>query len=217
MSNEADPFRTLYEANHKRVRRLLARIVGPQDAEDLAQTVFAKAANALQTFRSDAQTSTWLYRIATNVASDWLRSRSTREAKITVGLPEALGHEASETGVRSASRDNHVSPEQELVRKEMNDCIRGVIGKLPDRHRTVLMLGELGGLTDNEIAKTLGISRANVRVRLHRAREQLKHDLTGHCDFYRNEDNELACEPKPGARCLSSRRSGCSGTAKSEG
>ena len=99
MKHEADPFRTLYDANHQRVTRLLGRIVGPQDAEDLTQTVFAKAAKALPEFRGDAQASTWLYRIAANVASDWLRGRAAREAKVTAHLPEALDHEAGESAV----------------------------------------------------------------------------------------------------------------------
>jgi RNA polymerase sigma-70 factor, ECF subfamily len=80
MTRLADPFRTLYDADHDRARHVLARIVGPQGAEDLTRTVFAKAANALSAFRGDADTSTWLHRIAANVASDWLRSRSSREA-----------------------------------------------------------------------------------------------------------------------------------------
>ena len=52
-----DPFRTLYDANHERVRRLLARVVGPQESEDLTQMVFARAAKGLSSFRGDAETS----------------------------------------------------------------------------------------------------------------------------------------------------------------
>ena len=210
MSSEADPFRRLYAGNHERVRRLLARIVGPREAEDLTQVVFAKAAEALPGFRGDADISTWLYRVAANVAADWLRSRTGHEAKITVQLADLSSHEADEASVRSEPHDHPASPEQVLIRKEMNDCIRGVIGQLADGYQTVLMLGELGGLTDEEVARTLGISRGNVKVRLHRAREQLKEALAGRCDFYRNEDNELACEPKPAAGCTPRQRSGCS-------
>ena len=200
MRSEADPFRTLYDANHQRVRGLLVRIVGPQDAEDLAQLVFAKAAKALPSFRGDAQTSTWLYRIAANVASDWLRGRPAHEAKVTVPLADA----GDEAGARSTFLDPQISPEQELARKDMCECIRGVIGQLPDGARTVLMLGELGGFTEDDIARTLGISRGNAKVRLHRARARLKQALEGRCDFDRNEDNELVCEPKPAACCTSS-------------
>jgi RNA polymerase sigma-70 factor, ECF subfamily len=218
LNNEADPFRTLYDANHQRISRLLARIAGLQEAEDLTQVVFTKAAAALPSFRGDAQTSTWLYRIAANVASDWLRSRPAHEAKVTVELPETQDDAAREAGASSVCGDRQTSPEQELVRKEMNDCIRAVIGQLPEKHRSVLVLGELGGFTEDEVARTLGISRGNAKVRLHRAREQLKQALTGRCDFYHNEDNELACEPKPGACGTSTRQPGCSITAgKSDG
>ncbi|MGC2774162.1 MAG: RNA polymerase sigma factor [Bradyrhizobium sp.] len=206
MRSEADPFRTLYDANHQRVRALLVRIVGPQDAEDLAQLVFAKAAKALPGFRGDAQTSTWLYRIAANVAADWLRGRSAHEAMVTVPLADATGEEADAHSPVLAARP---SPEQELARKDMCDCIRGVIGRLPDDFRTVLVLGELGGFTDDEIARTLGISRGNAKVRLHRARTQLKLALQARCDFDRNEDNELVCEPKQATRGAPEPRPAC--------
>jgi DNA-directed RNA polymerase specialized sigma24 family protein len=68
-TSEQDRFCALYDANHDRVHRLLGRIAGPLDAEDLTQIVFTKAATALPRFRGDARVSTWLYRIAANVAS----------------------------------------------------------------------------------------------------------------------------------------------------
>jgi RNA polymerase sigma-70 factor, ECF subfamily len=209
--DDAAAFRSLFDANHSRVRALLIRIVGPQEAEDLTQVVFAKAAEALPSFRGQAQRSTWLYRIAANVGSDWLHSRAAREAKVTVGLS---GTEDQDTTKASSDRGNcQRSPEHELIRKEMNDCIRQVIGQLPENHRSVLVLGELGGLSDDEVAQTLGISRNNAKVRLHRARAQLKQALSGRCDFYRNEDNELACEPKPGAGGSQSSSKSCAGAA----
>lgn len=209
----ADPFQALYDANHEEIRRLLARTAGPQEAEDLVQIVFAKAARSLSKFRGDAQISTWLYRIAANVASDWLRARSTREAKATIGLPDALEGVALLSDEGSISREKPSSPEQELIRNEMGDCIRRLIGRLPERYRTVLVLGELGGFKDDEIARTLGISRSNAKVRLHRARAQLKKSLEAHCDFSRNEDNEFVCEPKPAPPSESTGRSSCSRTA----
>ncbi len=191
MTHAADPFRTLYDANHERVRRVLARMVGPQDAEDLTQAVFAKAAKALPTFRGDAELSTWLHRIAANVASDWLRSRSTHDAKLTIPLPDS-DNDTRTPAIGAADVDSRPTPEQQLSHKDMRDCIRGEIGKLPDALRTVLMLSALGGLTDDEIAQTLGISHGNVKVRLHRARQELRKIIEARCDFYRNE---LSCKP----------------------
>jgi RNA polymerase sigma-70 factor (ECF subfamily) len=185
-------FRMLYDANHERVRRFLVRLVGPQEAEDLTQTVFAKAAKALPGFRGDAQTSTWLYRVAANVAADWLRGRPAHEAKLTVSLPDGSDEDMRVAATGSADVDSQSSPERELARNDMRDCIRGEIGKLPEDHRTVFMLSALGGLTDNEIAETLGISQGNAKVRLHRARQAFKKIIEARCDFYRAE---LSCKP----------------------
>jgi RNA polymerase sigma-70 factor, ECF subfamily len=192
VTSEADSFRKIYDANHPRIRGLLARMVGPQEAEDLAQVVFAKAAKALPVFRGEAQISTWLHRIAANVASDWLRGRTVHEAKLTVPLPDASDEDMRSPATGAAEIGRIPSPEQELAGKDMRDCIRREIGKLPETHRTVFMLNALGGLTDEEIAQTLGISRGNAKVKLHRARLAFRRIIETRCDFYRNE---LSCKP----------------------
>lgn len=217
MKSEAEAFKKLYDENHERIRRLLARTAGPQEAEDLAQVVFAKAARALPEFRGDAQMSTWLYRIAANVASDWLRGRSALETKATVQLSDAIDDAACSSSMGSVSQEKFAPPERELIRDEMGDCIRRLIGQLPEKHRAVLVLGELGGFKDDEVAQALGISRSNAKVMLHRARAQLKEALEAHCDFSRNEDNEFVCEPKAAARHASPKRSNCSSTARPDG
>jgi RNA polymerase sigma-70 factor, ECF subfamily len=196
-ADDIDPFKTFYAANHRRVHQLLARIAGPDEAEDLAQVVFAKAAKALPTFRGDAQSSTWLYRIALHVASDWLRGRSAYEAKVTVQLPEGQDGD----GGRTVLVDSQISPEEALARKQTAECIRREIGQLGEGYQAVLILGGLGGLTDEEVAKTLGISPANARVRLHRARAQLRKAIAARCDFYRQE---LGCAPTSDSCCAPS-------------
>lgn len=217
VKDEAEAFQRLYDANHDRLHRFLARAAGPQEAEDLTQIVFTKAAKSLSTFRGDAQTSTWLYRIAANVVSDWLRGRSMLEAKATIQLPDMPEERARDPAAGSPAQQGQTSPEQELIRDEMRDCIRRLIGELPDKYRTVLVLGELGGFSNDEIARALGISRGNAKVMLHRARAKLKSTLEVHCDFSRNEENELVCEPKPAAAHEESGCSGCSSTVPPAG
>jgi RNA polymerase sigma-70 factor (ECF subfamily) len=197
VTHEPDPFRAVYDANHPRIHRLLARIVGAQNAEDLTQAVFAKAAKALPGFRGDAQASTWLYRIAINEASDWLRSRAAHEAKVTDEMPAALDREMSDAG---AALVEQASPEQMLARKEIADVLRAEIGRLPDPHRDVLMLSALGGLSDDEVAASLDISLGNAKVRLHRARAELKKAIGARCDFYRLE---FECAPSSAGCCAS--------------
>ena len=191
--HETDPFRSLYDVNHARVHRLLVRIVGPQDADDLAQVVFAKAAKALPDFRGDADSATWLYRIAANAASDWLHSRAANEAQLSVPLaPEEGGAHGMLTD------DGAPTPEQQLAQKEMRECLRREIGRLPETLRGAFMLSELGGLTDAQVAETLGISLQAGKVRLHRARQAFRQLIAARCDFYRNE---LSCKPASPTCC----------------
>jgi RNA polymerase sigma-70 factor (ECF subfamily) len=76
----------------------------------------------------------------------------------------------------------------------MNSCIRNYIENLPENYRTVVILSELEGVKNKEIAEILNISLDNVKIRLHRARAQLRKKLESNCSFYRNEQNELSCD-----------------------
>jgi RNA polymerase sigma-70 factor (ECF subfamily) len=192
LNTKTDVFEALYVSNQGRIRGLLNRMVGPQNAEDLTQVTFAKAAQALPAFRGKAEVSTWLHRLAVNVALDWLRSRLVHEAKLTAPLPEPSTGDDNGALASMVAVDPSLSPEQELANKDMHACIRGEIAKLPDPYREVLMLSFLGELNDDEIANALGISVGNAKVRLHRAKQDFKKIIEARCDFYRNE---LSCKP----------------------
>jgi RNA polymerase sigma-70 factor (ECF subfamily) len=86
--------------------------------------------------------------------------------------------------------------EQKIVRKEMSECVRQYIDKLPTDYKTVLILSEIEGFKNKEIANILQISLDNVKIRLHRARAGLKNELNDGCDFYHNDQGTLACDRK---------------------
>ena len=79
----------------------------------------------------------------------------------------------------------------------MSACVREYVDRLPPDHRTVLVLSELEGFKNREIADILQITLENVKVRLHRARARLKQELDDGCDFYHTEEGTLACDRKP--------------------
>jgi len=191
-TQQTDAFRVFYASNERRIRALLNRMVGAQDAEDLTQVTFAKAAQRLPEFRGDADISTWLHRVAVNTALDWLRSRPTHEAKLTVPLPDSSAEDKAGALTQAVTIDPPPSPEQETANKDMHDCIRGEIAKLSGPYRDVLALSFLGQLDDEQIADTLGITVASAKVRLHRARQAFKQIIAARCDFYKNE---LSCKP----------------------
>lgn len=193
-----DDFQTLHALNQGRIRALLSRMVGPQDAEDLTQITFAKAARALPEFRGDAEVSTWLHRLAVNAALDWLRGRAAHEAELTVPLAEPSEDDPAAERPGAVAIEPRPSPEQQVAQKDTHACIRGEIAKLSAPHREILMLSFLGELDDRQIADALGLTVANAKVRLHRARLEFKKIIAARCDFYRNE---LSCKPASPACC----------------
>ena len=195
MANDKPEFRKIYEEFHQRISSYLERMVGKNDAEDLTQEVFVKVNNGLNEFKGESNLSTWIYRIATNAALDRIRSRAFRESKTTMPLPVAHEEtEAAEAGALVA--DMSLSAEREAVRNEMNECIREFVDRLPADYRTVIILSEIKDLRNQEVADILGLSLDAVKIRLHRARARLKAEFEAGCDFYHNEDGQLACDRK---------------------
>lgn len=178
-------FPHVYGEFHAKIHRYLERLMGPTDAEDVTQETFAKVSQALAQFREDSSLSTWIYRIATNAAYDRLRSRSSHGVR-DVPLDE-----------QPAVEDKGPGADQRLARREMNDCIDDYIARLQASYRSALILSEHEGLTNKEIADALGVTLNTVKIRLHRARARLRKDLGDGCDFYRDDRNEFACDPKP--------------------
>ncbi len=177
--------------------RYLTRLVGKNEAEDLTQEVFIKISRGLKDFRGKSQLSTWIYRIATNAALDKLRSPYFQQTiqKRLMSNSDVEGEEYEEH--KDVWTGEIIHPiDQDLIRKEMNECIRGFIENLPDNYRTIIVLSELEGLKNREIAVILGVSLDTVKIRQHRARLKLKKELEAHCIFYRDDRNELACNLK---------------------
>ena len=86
--------------------------------------------------------------------------------------------------------------EQHLMRGEMSDCVRGLIDALPDTYRAVLILSEIEGLADAEIASVVGATLETVKIRLHRARRRLREALIDRCSLYHDGDDRLLCDRK---------------------
>jgi RNA polymerase sigma-70 factor (ECF subfamily) len=190
-------FQEIYDAFQPKTHRYLTQLVGEGEAEDLTQEVFVKVSRALHTFRGESKLSTWLYRIATNAARDRLRSPSFQRI-VQEGLSNASA-ENLETELEDGNAwtgEKAPLTEQQVFRKEMNECIQEYIAKLPKNYRTVLVLSEFEGLKNEEIAEVVGASLNTVKIRLHRARARLKEELAGNCDSYWIEDNEFVPELK---------------------
>ena len=190
MSSHALEFQSVHDRFRPRVLRYLTRLVGEGEAEDLTQSVMLKVSEGLPEFRGDSSLSTWIYRIATNAALDRLHRK-------TIQPPGEMQVESDEADVPQCEQT--LSAETTAIREEMNACIREFIERLPENYKTVMVLSELEGFKNDEIAAILGLNLDTVKIRLHRAREKLRKDLGLGCSFHRDEDGDLACDRKPTA------------------
>lgn len=185
-------FDKIYNAYYPVVLRYITRIVGKNDAEDVAQDVFDKVNRNLNEFQGKSKLSTWIYRIATNTAIDKTRSAAYKHSKKNIAIEEGA---VSDPRLPLEDR-KPPSTDQVVIQKEMRDCINEYIETLPPDYRTVIVLSELEELSHREIAEILDISIENAKVRLHRARAKLKTILDEACEFYYTDKNTLACDRK---------------------
>ena len=172
-------FDLLIQKYQHRIVSLVTRYVGdPAEALDVAQEAFIKAYRALPRFRGDSAFYTWLYRIAINTAKNWLVARNRRPPASDI---DAVDAEQYDMDSRLKDRG---TPENELLREEIEKTVFAAIADLPEDLRTAIMLREMEGMSYEEIATTMECPIGTVRSRIFRAREaideQLRPLLAGH-------------------------------------
>ena len=142
MSDGDLEFEKIHQIFRPKILRYLTRLVGEGEAEDLAQEVFVKVNQGLQTFRGEAQLSTWIYRIATNAALDRLRNPSfQRTPHKGPRVVTVLEGEITRQDRDAWTGERPPSVETSLIREEMNECIRNFIENLPAHNRTSVQIG----------------------------------------------------------------------------
>lgn len=175
--------------------RYLIGLTGSNDeAEDLTQEVFIKVNNSLEKFRGDSSLSTWIYKIATNIANDHFRSASFRKIKKQTVSSSNLDDEGK--GDIALINIKKPSPEQQMINDEMSNCIHNYINILNENYRTVILLCDYEGLKNKKTAEVLEVSIETVKIRLHRARAKLKEMMNNGCDIYNGHNGEMGCDKK---------------------
>lgn len=182
-------FKNVYQEYYPKIRSYVTRLTNNSDADDITQDIFEKISRSLKDFRGESKLSTWIYRIATNTTLDYLRAVPMKSTT------NDLSGEEEDRNVWTSHKKPPI--DQQLIRKEMSECIVEHIGKLSSDYKTVILLRELEGFSNKEIAEILQISLGTVKIRLYRARAKLKKILDEACDFYHSEQNILSCDRKP--------------------
>lgn len=167
LGGDANAFEELVLKYEKTVYNLALRMVGDRDdAFDMTQEAFIKAYGSLSSFRGDSKFSVWIYRIATNVCLDFLRSKSRKQQ---VSLTVSDDDEDAQLDIPDPKAD----PEQQLIKKISMQSVEEGLKTLPDKQRQILVMRELGGMSYAEIGAALLLEEGTVKSRIFRARKRL--------------------------------------------
>jgi RNA polymerase sigma-70 factor, ECF subfamily len=163
---ETEGFDAIVTRHQKQIYRILQCMVRDADVADtLTQECFLRAFRKRDSFRGESNLSTWLVRIAINLAQDHNRSRRW-------AFWRKLEHPERIDAIQAA--DTCQSPEQILINRESVDAVRSAVEKLPNRQRTVFLLRFVEDMPLEEIAEVTGLKLGTVKSHLFRGIEAVK-------------------------------------------
>jgi RNA polymerase sigma-70 factor (ECF subfamily) len=175
-ADEPDAAEKLVERFGDRVYRLAMRITGSkEDAEEAAQDALWTAARKIGMFKGESAFGSWIYRITANAAYQKLRTRRQKSAEI-----------AMDDVLPSLDDERHFEPmddwshrvDERALQGELRQVLQAAIDGLPDEYRTALVMHDVEGLSNPDIAETLGISLPAVKSRVHRSRLYVRKRLS---------------------------------------
>ena len=175
------------------LRRFIAtRVNDPADVEDILQDVFVKVQRGASQLRDTDRLTTWIFRIANNAIIDHYRAAPRRR--------EVPVEEFEQAALTPAVEDAIDDPT--LVRAEIAACIRPLIDQLPESSREALEMVELGGMSQTEAARRLGLSVSGMKSRVQRARSQVFDRLNTWCSIATDaRGGPMDCMPGPDSPC----------------
>ena len=175
-----------WSGHYARIMRYVHSVVrNPDEAADLTQATFLRAYRARDSLRDPDAVLPWLYSVATHVCLDRLRQRTRQARALSDVDPEAVSppDPAPSAGLLAEQAD-------------MSSCVEAYVSELSDSYRAVLLMHDVKGLSAREVGELLGDSTGSVKIRLHRARTQLRAALEAGCEFTHDERGTLVCDPK---------------------
>jgi RNA polymerase sigma-70 factor (ECF subfamily) len=169
-------YRELLDRYQRPVFSLVYRMVHDRElAEDLAQETFVKVFNHLDRFNPKYKFSSWIFKIASNLAIDTLRKREPDTVSLDGSRHATTPDEVEATRITVESRD--ADPAEFLEAKELGQEIERAIGLLRPDYRTAILLRHVEGRPYEEIAEIMGVPLGTVKTYIHRARTELRETL----------------------------------------
>jgi RNA polymerase sigma-70 factor (ECF subfamily) len=175
---DAGAFRLLVERHQRRVFAIaLALVRDEQDAREIAQEAFLRVHKGLSQFHGGSSFFTWIYRIVTNLSIDLMRKPSRRAAALHFALEAEEGDAALLPPVEA-------DPYDVVRRTQLSSRIQRALEELPPYHRGVILMREVEGMSYEEMAEAMRVSKGTIMSRLFHARKKLQRALS---DCYEEE------------------------------
>lgn len=169
-------FRSLVERHQRRAFAIaLALVRDENDARELVQDAFLRVYRGLDNFQGGSSFFTWLYRIITNLSIDLIRKPGRQLVDIDESRFES--EEASDAEFSLLSRIDGADPADVVRRREIASRLQVALDALPPYHRGVIVMREIEGLSYEEMAQAMGVSKGTIMSRLFHARQKLQKAL----------------------------------------
>ncbi len=164
ITGDAAAFRGLYARHRHDVARLVFRMLGQRDLDDVVQEVFVQVHRSLRDFRGQSKFSTWLHRVTVNVVLMHRRAARSRPVLAPIETEQATIDPI----------DPQTLPDEEAARRQRMRAFERVLDRLPEKKRVVFVLHDLEGVSPAEISEVVGAPVLTVRTRLFYARREIE-------------------------------------------
>jgi RNA polymerase sigma-70 factor (ECF subfamily) len=169
-------FKVLVERYQRKVFAIAYGMVRDRDvAEDIAQESFVRVHRYIDHFKGDSSFYTWLYRITSNLAIDHLRSHKARSEAYDEAVQASESETLPDGGVLGTRLGTN--PQKSALRRELAEKMEEALAQLPEKHREILVLRELDGMSYEDLARVLKIPKGTVMSRLFHARAKMQKAL----------------------------------------
>ena len=176
-------FRLLVERYQRKVFSVaLGMLKDKEEAMDVSQEAFVKVYKYLDHFKGDSSFYTWLYRITVNICIDVLRKKNALKGE-QVEFDETVKMDAAEANIGSLGSQLGTNPQKAALRRELAEKINAALQEVPEKHRAILLLREVEGMSYEDLARTLEIPKGTVMSRLFHARLKVQKILSEYLEL----------------------------------
>ncbi|WPB78312.1 sigma-70 family RNA polymerase sigma factor [Archangium violaceum] len=176
-------FKLLVERYQRKVYAVaLGMLKDKEEAMDVSQEAFVKVYKYLDHFKGDSSFYTWLYRITVNICIDVMRRKGASGGE-TEEFDESVVNDLSEARIGALGSRLGTNPQKSALRRELAEKIQEALAAVPEKHRAILLLREIEGMSYEDLSRTLDIPKGTVMSRLFHARAKVQKILSEYLEL----------------------------------